>query len=112
MGKDPWSYDFYANRVGLETLIRYAHARGLIRSLLAGGPFLPGHAPGDAARLRLNRLVKCQGVHTCDNTTLTRSGVKGTFRSRAPVALKIALPITAGAGIVASSPRPVGSVSG
>ena len=34
MGKDPWSYDFCTNRVGLETLIRYAHGQGLIRSLL------------------------------------------------------------------------------
>ena len=38
----------------------------------------------------------------------TRSGVKGTWRSRTPTASKIALPIAAGITIMAGSAPPVG----
>jgi len=32
MGPDPWSYDFEANRVPLETVIRYGHEQGMLPS--------------------------------------------------------------------------------
>ena len=42
LGPDPWSYDFEANRVGLETMIRWAHEQGLIsRSFPAADLFAP-----------------------------------------------------------------------
>src|SRR5438309_1936484 len=40
---------------------------------------------------------------------LTRSGVNGTWRSRTPVASKIALHNAAATGMVANSPAPAGS---
>src|SRR5437763_14463533 len=43
---------------------------------------------------------------------LTRSGVKGTVRSRMPIASKIALPIAAGIGLVVASPAPTDGWSG
>lgn len=42
LGRDPWAYGFAANRVALETLIRYAHEQGLIaRPLSAESLFYP-----------------------------------------------------------------------
>jgi 4,5-dihydroxyphthalate decarboxylase len=31
LGRDPWSYEFEANRPMLETMIRWAHEQGMIR---------------------------------------------------------------------------------
>ena len=42
---------------------------------------------------------------------MTRSGVKGTWRMRAPVASKIALPIAAATIVIEVSPEPVASTS-
>jgi hypothetical protein len=41
------------------------------------------------------------------NAAVTRSGVKGKSRSRAPVASKMALPMAAGVTVIAVSPAPV-----
>lgn len=58
--------------------------------------------------LRYNDVfVRCQ-----DNAALTRSGVKGIVRSRAPVASKIALAIAAGIALVVASPAPTAGWSG
>ena len=48
---------------------------------------------------------------TYPKALLTRSGVNGTWRSRAPVATKIALFKAAATGTVANSPAPAGSTS-
>ena len=50
-------------------------------------------------------------VRAC-STALTRSRVNGTWRTRAPVASKIALPIAAATIVMAVSPAPVASSSG
>lgn len=42
LGRDPWAYGFAANRVALETLIRYAHEQGLMaRRMSADSLFYP-----------------------------------------------------------------------
>ena len=45
-------------------------------------------------------------VHDLTSAAFTRSGVKGRVRRRTPVASKIALPIAAGATVIAVSPAP------
>ena len=46
------------------------------------------------------------------SAALTRSGVNGTWRIRAPVASKMALPSAAATRVIESSPAPVASSSG
>ena len=49
---------------------------------------------------------------TASRAAFTRSGVKGTSRSRAPVASKIALPMAAATMVIEVSPAPVASTIG
>src|ERR1700730_5669279 len=74
--------------------ILWGGTRKAVRGLRSGfGPLIPDYAR--AAR-----------------AAFTRSGVNGTWRSRAPVASNIALPTAAATTVIEVSPAPVASLSG